>query len=138
MCSRITDTVSRDTVGRLGGDEFVVLIDDLRMSADATRVAERIQIELAKPFDLAGQEVFISGSIGITLSESAYERPEDLLRDADTAMYRAKSAGKARHEMFDANMHAEAVERLSIESHLRGAIARNELRNHYQPIVRCP
>ena len=84
-----------DTLARLGGDEFTVLLEDITSEADATRVADRIQQELASPFVLAGQDVFTSASIGIALSLSGYDRPEDMLRDADTAMYRAKAAGRS-------------------------------------------
>ncbi len=98
-----------DTVARLGGDEFTVLLDDIRDVSDATRVADRIQKELEMPFNVGGQELFTSASIGIALSATGYEKPEDILRDADTAMYKAKSQGKARHAMFDTGMHERAV-----------------------------
>jgi diguanylate cyclase (GGDEF)-like protein/PAS domain S-box-containing protein len=127
-----------DTVARLGGDEFTILLDDIEAVSDATRVAERIQHELGLPFTLRGQEVFTSASIGIALSSSGYERPEDLLRDADIAMYRAKALGKARYEVFDTEMHARAVEQLRLETDLRRALVREELRLHYQPIVSLP
>ena len=124
-----------DTVARLGGDEFTVLLDDIRDVSDATRVADRIQRELEMPFNVGGQELFTSASIGIALSATGYERPEDILRDADTAMYKAKSQGKARHAMFDTGMHERAVVLLQMEADLRRAIERSELRVHYQPIV---
>lgn len=124
-----------DTVARLGGDEFTVLLDDIRDVSDATRVADRIQRELEMPFNVGGQELFTSASIGIALSATGYERPEDILRDADTAMYKAKSLGKARHAMFDTGMHERAVTLLRMEADLRRAIERSELRVHYQPIV---
>ncbi|MBK8179079.1 MAG: EAL domain-containing protein [Planctomycetes bacterium] len=124
-----------DTVARLGGDEFTVLLDDIRDVTDATRVADRIQRELEMPFNVGGQEFFTSASIGIALSATGYERPEDILRDADTAMYKAKSQGKARHAMFDTGMHERAVVLLRMEADLRRAIERSELRVHYQPIV---
>ncbi|MBI1784706.1 EAL domain-containing protein, partial [Candidatus Sumerlaeota bacterium] len=124
-----------DTVARLGGDEFAILVDDVRDVSDATRVAARIQKELALPFTLSGHEVFTSGSIGIAISTSGYEHPEDLLRDADNAMYQAKSKGKARHEMFDKTMHTRAITRLQLESDLRRAIENREFEIHYQPIV---
>jgi diguanylate cyclase (GGDEF)-like protein/PAS domain S-box-containing protein len=123
-----------DTVARLGGDEFTVLLDDITDASDATRVADRIQRELQLPFNISGQEVFTSASIGIALSKSGYERPDDLLRDADIAMYRAKALGKARYEMFDAEMHALAVSQLQLETDLRRALDREEFRVHYQPI----
>ncbi|HUR27995.1 MAG TPA: EAL domain-containing protein [Planctomycetota bacterium] len=124
-----------DTVARLGGDEFTVLLDDIRDVSDATRVADRIQRELDMPFNVGGQELFTTASIGIALSATGYERPEDILRDSDTAMYKAKSQGKARHAMFDTGMHERAVVLLQLEADLRRAIERSELRVHYQPIV---
>jgi diguanylate cyclase (GGDEF)-like protein len=124
-----------DTVSRLGGDEFTVLLDDLRDAGEAVAVAERLQRELAPAFDLDGHEVFTTVSIGVALGAEAYQRPEDILRDADTAMYRAKQLGKARHEVFDQAMHARAVDRLGLERDLRGAAERGELFLQYQPIV---
>jgi diguanylate cyclase (GGDEF)-like protein/PAS domain S-box-containing protein len=126
---------SGDTVARLGGDEFGVLLDDLRDAAEASRVSERIQRELAQTFVLSGQEVFVQASIGIALNTTGDERPEDLLRDADTAMYRAKALGKGRYELFDPAMHVHAVTRLQLETDLRRAVERDEFRLHYQPIV---
>jgi diguanylate cyclase (GGDEF)-like protein/PAS domain S-box-containing protein len=124
-----------DTVARLGGDEFAILLDDIRDVTDATRVAERIHRELSQPFQLGGQEVFTTASIGIAVSASHYERADDLLRDADMAMYRAKALGKARHEMYDTDMHARAVEVLQLESDLRRAVEGREFLVYYQPIV---
>lgn len=124
-----------DTVSRLGGDEFAVLLEDVNGQEDAIAVAERIQKEVAQPFTLVGQEVFSSASIGIALGHKEYEKPEDLLRDADMAMYRAKALGKARHEVFDTGMHIHAVALLQLETDLRWAIEREEFRLHYQPIV---
>ncbi len=124
-----------DSVARLGGDEFVVLLDEIRGEADAQHVAERILDELVPPFDLGGQEVFTSASIGIALSDANYLKPEEVLRDADAAMYRAKSAGRARHALFDAAMHERALNELKLEAELRRAIERGELSVHYQPIV---
>ncbi len=124
-----------DTVARLGGDEFTILLEDIIQVGDATGVAERIQRELTTPFNLNGHEVFTTASIGIALSDKSYERPEDLLRDADTALYRAKALGKAHYELFDAEMRDSAVARLSLETDLRRAVLRNEFRVYYQPIV---
>jgi diguanylate cyclase (GGDEF)-like protein/PAS domain S-box-containing protein len=124
-----------DTIARLGGDEFTVLLDDIREVADATRIAERIQKQLSMPFDINGHEVFTTASIGIALSSSGYERPEDLLRDADTAMYRAKAMGKARYEVFDSAMRDRAVARLQLETDLRRALEREEFLVYYQLIV---
>jgi diguanylate cyclase (GGDEF)-like protein/PAS domain S-box-containing protein len=124
-----------DTLARLGGDEFCVLLEDIRNEADATRVAERINGALAAPFDVSGTDVFASASLGIALSSSGYERPDEMLRDADTAMYRAKSNGRSRHEIFDAGMHRRAVGLLQIETDLRRALERDECRVYYQPII---
>jgi diguanylate cyclase (GGDEF)-like protein/PAS domain S-box-containing protein len=138
-CLRSADTVARlgetFTVARLGGDEFTVLLDDIKDPSDAKRAADRMMKALASPFMLGGKEVFTSVSIGIALSNSAYEQPEDILRDADTAMYRAKSLGKARYEVFDADMRASVLARLQLETDLRHALERGEFRNFYQPIV---
>jgi diguanylate cyclase (GGDEF)-like protein/PAS domain S-box-containing protein len=138
-CLRATDTLARlgetFTVARLGGDEFTVLLDDLKDSNDAKTAAERLMKALAAPFFLGGKEVFTSVSIGIALSNPAYELPEEILRDADTAMYRAKSLGKARYEVFDADMRASVMARLQLETDLRQALDRKEFRNFYQPIV---
>jgi diguanylate cyclase (GGDEF)-like protein/PAS domain S-box-containing protein len=124
-----------DSVARLGGDEFAILLDDVKDVNEATRVADRIERELTAPFFLRGHEVFTSTSIGIALSSLSYSKPGDLLRDADTAMYRAKSGGRGRYEVFDRAMHLEAVEQLKIETDLRRAAERNELLLHYQPII---
>ena len=125
-----------DTLARLGGDEFVLLIDHLGDVTDATKMAERVQAEIRAPFSLSGPEVFISASIGITLADASYQRPEEVLRDADTALHRAKSAGRARHNVFDTEMHVRAVSQLQLETDLRRAIEREQLVLHYQPIVR--
>ncbi len=125
-----------DTVSRFGGDEFALLLEDVNDLSGATLVAERIQNAMRTPFQLGKQEVFSSASIGIALGHGNYERAEDLLRDADMAMYRAKARGKARHEVFDAEMHTRAVALLQLETDLRWAIERNEFRLYYQPIVR--
>lgn len=124
-----------DTLARMGGDEFTILLEDIRDASDGIRVAERIQQKLASPFLISGQEVFITASIGIALSATGYSAAEDILRDADTAMYRAKALGKSRYEICDPVMHARAVSRLKLETDLRGAMDREEFRVHYQPIV---
>lgn len=124
-----------DTVARLGGDEFTILLDDIEEAEDAELVAERIQKALHKPFMIERQEVVTSASIGITLSTSGYRRPEDLIRDADTAMYKAKAAGKAQHIVFDSEMHQIAVEVLQLEAELRRAVDNEAFELHYQPII---
>jgi diguanylate cyclase (GGDEF)-like protein len=124
-----------DTIARLGGDEFAILLDGLEDWAIATAVAERIQTELSKPFSLNGHEVYTTASIGIRLSIDGREDAENMLRDADTAMYRAKDNGKARHEMFHSTMHTRAVALLKLENDLRRAMEREEFCVHYQPIV---
>lgn len=126
---------SEDTVARLGGDEFAILLENLQNVNDAIEVADRIHQALTLPLSLNGYEVFTSASIGIALSSTGYNQPQELLRDADIAMYRAKALGKARHEVFDKNMHARAVALLQLETDLRRAIERQEFQVHYQPIV---
>jgi predicted signal transduction protein with EAL and GGDEF domain len=125
-----------DTIARLGGDEFTILLEDVTDEEDVVSVAERVQEELTQPFSLGGRDVFTTVSIGIAISSSGYEKPEDILRDSDTAMYRAKTLGKARHELFDKAMHAQALKILQIETDLRRAVERQEFFIEYQPIVR--
>jgi diguanylate cyclase (GGDEF)-like protein/PAS domain S-box-containing protein len=124
-----------DTVARLGGDEFVILLVDMQDDADAARVATRIHALLRQPFVLGEHEVFTTASIGIAPGSGRYRSVDDLLRDADAAMYRAKALGKSRHEMFDAAMNERALEVLKLETDLRRAIERQEFLLHYQPIV---
>ena len=142
---RSADTVSRPvqmkdpstfvSVARLGGDEFTVLLEDIKDCGDAIRVAERIQERLKIPFVVEGQEVVITASIGIAFCATSYINPEDLVRDAEIAMYRAKREGKARCQVFDNAMHTLAVKRLQLETDLRRALELGEFRVHYQPIV---
>jgi diguanylate cyclase (GGDEF)-like protein len=124
-----------DTVARFGGDEFAILLDGIKDPRDAIRVAEKIQQELLRPFELGGHEAFTSASIGIALSSGGYDQPDYILRDADTAMYRAKDAGKACYELFDLEMHSRAVIRMRLENDLRRAVERNEFCVFYQPIM---
>ncbi len=124
-----------DMVARLGGDEFSIVLDHLKQAGDAQQAAERIQKELAAPFSLSGHEVFASVSIGIALSLTPYDQPDDFIRNADTAMYRAKDQGRGRFEVFDKGMHARAIALLELETDLRRAITRDEFCVHYQPIV---
>jgi diguanylate cyclase (GGDEF)-like protein len=124
-----------DTVARLGGDEFAILLDGLEEFSHAIHVAERVQHELMQPFNLKGHEVYTTASIGIAMSTAGYDHPENILRDADIAMYRAKDNGKARYELFDTVMHTRAVALLKLENDLRRAIERQEFRVFYQPII---
>jgi len=124
-----------DTIGCAGGDEFLVLVEDLKDANDVTRVARRIQEALAAPMEIAGQTVFVTASIGIALSSTRYERPEDMIRDAQIAMFRAQSGTDGGHVIFDREMHNLAVSRMKLEMELRQALEREELNVHYQPIV---
>ncbi len=136
---RSSDTVARlgsaPTMARLGGDEFTILLDRIKNVSDATCVAERLQQQLATPFTIHGHEVFTTASIGIALSATGYDRPEEIVRDAETAMYRAKTHGKACYEVFDTDMYARAVTLLQVEIDLRWAVERQEFVVFYQPLV---
>ena len=136
---RVSDTIAlgmhRSCLARVGGDEFVVLLDGLRDAADAVRVAERIQRTLAQPFVIDGHEVFTGTSIGIAPNRPGYETAEEILRDADTALYQAKAKGRGGYTLFNEGMHAHALTRWRIENELRRAIAGDELRLVYQPII---
>lgn len=123
-----------DTIARLGGDEFTILLDGLSDISDAIRITERLQAELRLPIPLDGHEVFTAASIGIAFGTTNYDRPEDLLRDADIAMYRAKMRGE-RYEIFNASMHERAIVRFQLERELRRAIERQEFLVYFQPIV---
>ena len=141
LLCRIGERIARhlrtsDTLARIGGDEFAILLDDIGQYADLTRLIERIRREISLPFPLLNQEVAITASLGITLHNPTYSQAQDMLRDADIAMYRAKSLGKNRHEMFDTTMHTQITAMLAIENDLRAAIARDELLIFYQPIYR--
>lgn len=124
-----------DTVARLGGDEFTILLEDVDDPTDALRVAERLHAALQPPVMLEGHEIFVSTSLGIVVTAWDGRQAADLLRDADTAMYRAKSRGPGQTVLFDGQMHQRAVAQLTLESELRRAVERGELRLHYQPIV---
>jgi predicted signal transduction protein with EAL and GGDEF domain len=125
---------SEDTLARFGGDEFVVLLEGIEAPNRAVQVAERITEEFRAPFAIDRRELYIKASIGISLKDARTKSPEDLLRGADTAMYRAKDEG-IDYKMFDEAMHARAVNRLELENDLRRAIEREEFVVHYQPIV---
>ncbi|MBV9387926.1 MAG: EAL domain-containing protein [Chroococcidiopsidaceae cyanobacterium CP_BM_ER_R8_30] len=124
-----------DTIARLGGDEFTILLEGFKNFGDVLRLINRIQQELTIPFTLNGQEMFTSASIGIALSTTGYNQPEDILRDADIAMYQAKAKGRGCYEFFTTDMHLQAVTRLKLETELRQAIDRQEFRVYYLPIV---
>jgi len=126
---------SEASLARLGGDEFTILLEGLRDCGDAIRVAERIQERLAIPLGVEGQDVVTTASIGIAFCATSYTNSEDVVRDAEIAMYRAKREGKARCQVFDNVMHASAVKRLRLETDLRRALELGEFRVHYQPIV---
>jgi len=124
-----------DTVARFGGDEFVILIDGISDINDATIVADRLQSMLRSTPLLEEPSLHVTASIGIVLSLSGYERPEDMLRDADIAMYRAKANGRSRYEIYDTVMRQRILERLSLEAELHKALENNDLTVHYQPII---
>ena len=134
---RLVDLVDADnTVARLGGDEFIVLAPCIAGPCDAAALADRIAASLNAPFSVDGRPVTITTSIGVALSRRGADQvPEALLRGADLALYRAKADGRARYALFDPRMEAEAMERLELETDLRLALSRNELRLHYQPIL---
>ena len=125
-----------DTVARLSGDEFTLLLDDVCDPREATVISERVLQQLHAPFELGGRELFIGASIGIALA-TARSQPEQVMRDADVAMYRAKADGKGRHAVFDSEMHEQVMRRLDLERELRAAIERGSLEVGYQPIVQA-
>ncbi len=126
---------SVDTVARLGGDEFVILLEDLDSPEDALNITERIQEEIALPFPIEEHQIFTTVSIGIVMSTAGYDRPDEVLRDADIAMYQAKGQGRATHEVFTSAMRSKAKARLQLENELRRAIGLQEFRIFYQPIL---
>ncbi|HEX6879954.1 MAG TPA: diguanylate cyclase, partial [Terriglobales bacterium] len=123
------------SLAKLGGDEYALLLDDIRHPTDAVRVSERLQQALSTPFQIHGHEIVVSVSIGVALNRATYLEPQEMLRDAETAMHRAKKSGKGRCELFDSAMHGEAVRRLQLETDIRRGIAQNEFQVFYQPIV---
>ena len=127
--------VSELVLARLGGDEFTIILDAIHDPSDAMRVAKRLQAAVAEPFFIDTREIRASASIGIALSTPAHERPEDVLKDADVAMRRAKALGGSRCEVFDEAMHTRAEGRLRLEADLRSALAGRQFRIHYQPVV---
>jgi diguanylate cyclase (GGDEF)-like protein len=125
----------QNTLARLGGDEFAILLTEIPNSHHAIELADQILESFSKPFQLERHEVFINASIGIVIGHDEYNEPEHLLRDADTAMYRAKALGKGQYHIFDPAMHAAALERLQLETDLRRGLEQQELVVHYQPII---
>ena len=137
VAGRVRDcTRGIDTAARFGGDEFAILLDDIVDAVSPVVVAERVHDALKAPFRLGDEEVVVSSSIGISLSATGYDHAEDVVRDADTAMYSAKWRGKGSHAIFDVAMHTKAVGRLRTEAELRRALDMGELEAHYQPIMR--
>jgi PAS domain S-box-containing protein len=151
-CLRRTDSLSRPiagnsdahaplgdagphTVARMGGDEFTLILDGLRRPADATIVAERLLTAIAQPINFNGHEMRMAASIGIVNASASYENSQELLRDADSAMYVAKSTGKARYVVFDSTMREAAVSRMELEADLRLALEQGQLTLHYQPVL---
>ena len=130
------ETDNLATTARLGGDEFIVVLDQLADDRDAVRVADRLLASLGRPYEVAGRPVHSTASIGVTTSAVGYANPDEMIRDADIAMYRAKAAGKACYVVFDRQMHEDAVRRLTLENDLRSAIDGGQLFLVYQPIVR--
>jgi diguanylate cyclase (GGDEF)-like protein/PAS domain S-box-containing protein len=124
-----------DTVARLGGDEFTILLENISCQTEATLVAESIYETLTSPFHIEGYELFSTASIGIALSSQGYEKPEDILRDADLTMYSAKEQGKARYKVFEHSLRDRALQRLELETDLRRALDRREFEVYYQPIT---
>ena len=134
--SRLRSAVrTSDTVARFGGDEFVVLVEDLADETDAVQVAEQLIAALAEPMQIGDQELYVTASIGIAVGRPGRDTAEALVRDADVAMYRAKSNGRARFELFDAGLRLQALERLEIEGAMRAGIEHQEFVVHYQPEI---
>jgi diguanylate cyclase (GGDEF)-like protein len=124
-----------DLIARLGGDEFAIVLENIKDQEYVAQVADRIIRSFHAPMRIAGKELFTSASIGIAIVEARYSKPEDLLRDADVAMYRAKASGRNRYDIFDEGLHETAFKALELENDLRRALSRNEFIPHYQPIA---
>ena len=136
VAQRLQESVrDEDTVARLSGDEFTVLLEEVEDEVEAAQVAQRIIDDIRQAIDLEGHQVFVGASVGIALSHNGEDRAEDLLRDADLAMYRAKERGRSRYEIFEVTMGARARLRLDLESELRRALENDELVLHFQPEV---
>jgi diguanylate cyclase (GGDEF)-like protein/PAS domain S-box-containing protein len=135
LAKRLRATIRpTDVLARLGGDEFAILLEDLHRQRDAVDLCERIQRELTKPFKLGSMEVAISASIGITFSTNGYQTAEQIIRDADIAMYKAKSKGKAQYALFDASLHQHEASQHKLENELRRALGQGQIYLEYQPI----
>ncbi|HEY7629630.1 MAG TPA: EAL domain-containing protein [Thermoleophilaceae bacterium] len=136
LAPRLADAVrSGDTVARFGGDEFVLLCEDVVDEQEALEIAQRVKQCFAEPLTIAGGEHVVSASIGVAMPSEGHDDPEALVRDADAAMYQAKERGRARYEVFDADMRASAVKRLQVEADLRRALDRDEMHLVYQPVI---
>jgi diguanylate cyclase (GGDEF)-like protein len=136
IARRLESTLrSGDLVARLGGDEFTILVNNLNEPSDASLIAEHIQSTLEIPFEIGGSKIFISASIGISLSTIGYVKAEEMLRDADIAMYRAKAKGKAQYQVFDQTMREQALSQMRTETEMHQAIERDEFLVYYQPIL---
>lgn len=138
LCLRSIDSAARpidDTTARLGGDEFVVLLDGLQRAEDAAIVADRVQQMLVQSLTIGSHEITVSASMGIAITHDSYDNPDEILRDADTALYRAKELGKGRSLVFTGEMRARAVARLELENDLRKALSNQQFRLHYQPVI---
>lgn len=135
VARRLEDCAAPGMICRVWGDEFAVLLEDIRDVADAISAADRLQAGLEAPFVLDGNEFFLTASLGIVVGPAGYDRAEDLLRDSDTAVQRAKCLGRSRHEVFDPAMRARAVHLLEMENELRRALERGEFEVEYQPVV---
>lgn len=137
IAGRLREAVrAGDTVARLGGDEFCVLLEDLPAEDEAEATAARLQQAVARPFALAGRELFVAVSVGVAHASPGYAHAADVLRDADIAMYRSKESGTGRHAVFDVAMHDQAVARLELDTELRQSLSRGEVRPAFQPVVR--
>ena len=136
VAARISAALRRgDTVGRLGGDEFAIVLSDLTNADDASGVVQKLMRCLDTPFEMSGQEIFVSASAGITLFPADSEDPDTLIKNANAAMYRAKDLGRSNYQFYEAEMNARSVERLHMENQLRRALERDEFVLYYQPKV---
>jgi diguanylate cyclase (GGDEF)-like protein/PAS domain S-box-containing protein len=139
FANRIQDSLREiDSLARFGGDEFVILLEDIESDNYASGIAERLQQELKQPFMVSGKEVFAPASFGVMANTKDYDQAENIIRDADSAMYHAKEKGKAQFKVFDKKLHEKAMHLLQRETDLRKAIHNNQFENHYQPIVDLP